>query len=67
MRPGGVSTLEPKSVVKKLKDRTFAAKVERAEIQAGAELLGVEPSAHIAFVIEALRPHAAELGLQGRE
>ena len=34
---------------------------------AGAELLGVDLAAHVAFVIEALRPHAAELGLRGRE
>ena len=67
VRPGGVTTLEPKSVTKKLKDRLFAAKVERAEVTAGAEKLGVDLSEHIAFVIGALRPHAAELGLLGRE
>ena len=67
VRPEGLATLKPKSVVKKLKDRSFAAKVERAEVHAGVELLGVELAEHIAFVIEALRPHAAELGLQGRE
>jgi predicted hydrolase (HD superfamily) len=67
VRPGGVSTLEPKSVTKKLKDASFAAKVERAEVTAGAEKLGVVLPDHIAFVIGALRPHAAELGLLGRE
>ncbi len=66
VRPGGVATLEPKSVVKKLKDRGFAAKVERGEVHAGVELLGVDLKEHIAFVIESLRPHAAELGLEGR-
>jgi predicted hydrolase (HD superfamily) len=66
VREGGVTTLEPKSVVKKLKDKGFAAKVERAEVQAGVEMLGVDQSEHIAFVIAALRPHAAELGLLGR-
>ena len=66
VRPDGIASLEPKSVIKKLKDKSFAAKVERAEVTAGAEMLGVELSAHIAFVIEALKPHAAELGLQGR-
>jgi predicted hydrolase (HD superfamily) len=66
VREGGVMTLEPKSVIKKLKDKGFAAKVERAEVQAGVEMLGVELSEHIAFVIEALRPHASELGLLGR-
>lgn len=66
VRPGGIATLEPKSVVKKLKDPSFAAKVERHEVYEGARLLGTELSAHIQFVIEALRPHATELGLQGR-
>jgi predicted hydrolase (HD superfamily) len=66
VRPQGLASLESKSVVKKLKDRSFAAKVEREEVYAGAELLGVELSAHIDFVIGALRPHADELGLAGR-
>jgi predicted hydrolase (HD superfamily) len=65
VRPGGIHTLEPKSVRKKMKDKAFAAKVEREEIAAGAELLEVELSEHVGFVIEALRPHAAELGLEG--
>ena len=66
VREGGILTLEPKSVLKKLKDKGFAAKVERAEVHAGVELLGVDLAAHVAFVIDALRPHAAELGLEGR-
>jgi predicted hydrolase (HD superfamily) len=66
VREGGILSLEPPSVLKKLKDKGFAAKVERPEIQRGVELLGVELAAHVAFVIEALRPHAQELGLLGR-
>jgi predicted hydrolase (HD superfamily) len=66
VRPDGISTLEPKSVRKKLKDKAFAAKVERSEIEAGASLLGVDLSEHIGFVIEALKPHAEELGITGR-
>jgi predicted hydrolase (HD superfamily) len=66
IRPGGVSSLEAKSVVKRLKDKSFAAKVDRSEIQAGADLLGVEPALHIQFVIDSLRSHSAELGLGGR-
>ena len=65
VRPGGIHTLEPRSVKKKLKDKGFAAKVERAEVRAGAELLGVDLGDHVQFVIEALRPHAGELGLEG--
>ncbi len=66
VRPDGIHSLQPKSVLKKLKDKAFAAKVDRVEIRAGAELLDVELREHVAFVIEALRPHAAELGLKGR-
>ncbi len=66
VRPEGIASLEAKSVLKKLKDKGFAAKVERAEVHAGAELLGVDLAEHVAFVIEALRPHAAELGLGAR-
>ncbi len=66
VRPEGVSTLSPKSVVKKLKDKRFAAKVERAEVQAGIDHLGVDRRNHIQFVIDALKPHATELGIAGR-
>lgn len=63
VRPDGIATLEPKSVIKKLKDKGFAAKVEREEVYKGAEILGVELKAHIAFIIEVLRQHREELGL----
>ena len=66
VRPDGVASLTPKSVKKKLKDKGFAAKVERTEVTAGAELLGVDLGEHIAFVIEALQPFAEELGITGR-
>jgi predicted hydrolase (HD superfamily) len=67
VRPEGVSTLAPGSVKKKLKDKAFAAKVERAEIAAGVELLGTELADHIRFIIAALKPHAGELGIAGRD
>ena len=66
VRPEGVSTLTPKSVKKKLKDKHFAAKVERAEVHAGVEKLGVDLTEHIQMIIDALKPHAQELGIQGR-
>ena len=66
VRPDGVVSIQPKSVKKKLKDKRFAAKVDRHEVHAGAEMLGVELGEHIGFVIDALRPHAEELGLTGR-
>ena len=66
VRPDGIATLEPNSVIKRLKDKRFAASVERAEVHAGVELLGIDLREHVAFIIEALRPHAAELALHGR-
>jgi len=63
VRPEGISTLEPKSVIKKLKDKGFAAKVERDEVYKGAELFGVELGEHISFIIEVLKQHKAELGI----
>ena len=66
VRPEGIATMKPKSVMKKLKDKRFAAKVDRHEIAEGARLLEVELRDHVAFVIETLKPHAEELGLTGR-
>lgn len=63
VRPDGISSLETKSVVKKLKDKSFAAKVERDEVYKGVELLGVELTDHISFIIEVLRKHKDELGI----
>jgi putative nucleotidyltransferase with HDIG domain len=64
VRPDGIETLEPKSVRKKLKQPSFAAGVSREDVYEGAELLGVELNDHIAFVIGAMRPIAASLGLR---
>lgn len=65
VRPDGITSLEPKSVIKKLKDKGFAAKVERDEVYKGAELFGVQLHEHIAFIIDVLRNHKEELGIQG--
>jgi putative nucleotidyltransferase with HDIG domain len=64
VRPDGIDTLEPKSVRKKLKQPSFAAGVNRDDVTRGAEGLGVDLNEHIAFVIEAMRPIASELGLR---
>ncbi len=66
VRPEGIRTLEPKSVKKKLKDKAFAAKVDREIIRNSVELLGVDFDEHIQFVIDALKPHAEELGIAGK-
>jgi putative nucleotidyltransferase with HDIG domain len=64
VRPDGIDTLEPKSVRKKLKQPSFASGVNRDDVYKGAELLGVELNDHIAFVTEAMRAIARELGLR---
>jgi putative nucleotidyltransferase with HDIG domain len=67
MRPTGIDDLTPRSVKKKMKDRAFAAGVDRAEIRRGTELLGVELDEHITKVIAAMRGIAEELGLSGAQ
>jgi len=63
VRPEGIATLETKSVIKKLKDKGFAAKVERDEVYKGAELLGVELPDHITFLIDVLKRNKQELAI----
>ena len=63
VRPEGVTTIAPKSVKRTLKDKAFAAKVERSEIHAGVEKLGADLTEHVQFIIDALKPHADELGI----
>jgi putative nucleotidyltransferase with HDIG domain len=62
VRPQGLEGLTPKSVKKKLKQPSFAAAVNREEVRAGAEELGVDFDEHVAFVIAALAERADELG-----
>lgn len=66
VRPDGIATLTPKSVKKKLKDKAFAAKVDREIINNSVQLLAADFDQHIQFVIDALKPHAEELGIAGR-
>ncbi|WP_425390551.1 HD domain-containing protein [Ekhidna sp.] len=63
VRPEGIETLTAKSVKKKLKQKSFAAKVERDEIAAGVEMLGVDMTEHITFIIEVLKKHKEELNI----
>lgn len=66
VRPDGIATLTPSSVKKKLKDKAFAAKVDREDVRVGVEGLGVGLDEHIQLVIDALKPHAKALGIAGR-
>jgi putative nucleotidyltransferase with HDIG domain len=52
-----------RSVLRKLKDKAFARDINRDDITQGSEELGVDLKEHIAFVIESLKPVAADLGL----
>jgi predicted hydrolase (HD superfamily) len=63
VRPDGISSLEPKSVIKKLKDKGFASKVERDEVYKGVELLAVDLNDHITFIIDVLKRNKEELGI----
>lgn len=65
VRPDRLLGLQPKSVLKRFQEKGFAAKVEREEIRRGCELFAVTLEDHVAFLIAALRPFAAELGLAG--
>jgi putative nucleotidyltransferase with HDIG domain len=66
VRPGRtIAGLEPASVRKKLRDKAFARTVARDDVYRGAEELGVDLDAHIAFVIGALTDVSDRLGLGG--
>ena len=67
MRPHGLQDLEAKSVIKKFKDKKFAAKCDREVILRGCQLLGMELREVTELCIEGMRPHAEELGLLGTE
>src|SRR6266508_58186 len=63
VRPTGIEGMKPKSVKKKLKQPSFAAAVNRDEVQRGIDELGVDQDEHIALIIEALAERSDELGL----
>jgi putative nucleotidyltransferase with HDIG domain len=63
VRPEGIRGLEARSVRKKLKQKSFAAAVNRDDIDRGAADLGVELDAHIQLVIDAMAAEAEQLGL----
>jgi len=63
VRPSrSLQDLEVSSVKKKLKDKAFARGVSREDVLQGAAELGVPLDQHIAFMLEALRPHEKRRG-----
>lgn len=66
VRPSrSIFEVTPKSIIKKLKQLSFAASVNREDIALGIEELEVEPIEHYQFVIDALKSSAVALGLAG--
>ncbi len=63
LRPAGITDLTAASVRKKMKSKGFARNVSREDIERGAADFGVDLNEHIQFVIDAMKPIAAELGL----
>ncbi|MCF7797956.1 MAG: HAD family hydrolase [Lentisphaeria bacterium] len=66
VRPSkSILEVTPKSVKKKLKQKSFAASVNREDIVQGMAELGLDPTEHFQFVIDALKEKAEVLGLKG--
>ena len=63
VRPTGIEGMKVKSVRKKIKQPSFAAKVDRDQISRAIEELGVDETEHIQRVIDALAAEAGALGL----
>ena len=61
MRPTGIS------VIKKFKDKAFAAKCDRALILSGCEMLGMELNEVVALLISGMQEEADNLGLGIKE
>jgi putative nucleotidyltransferase with HDIG domain len=63
VRPDGINGMKAKSVRKKMKQKSFAEKVNRDDIITGAAAIGVDLNEHIQFVIDALEKNGATLNL----
>lgn len=65
VRPTGIEGLPVKSIKKKLKDKSFAASVDREEVYKGAELIDRSLEEHIQFIIDVLKANKEKLGVKG--
>ena len=66
VRPSkSIFEVKPRSVKKKLKQKSFAASVVREDIFQSVDELDLDLTEHIQFVIDALSEKAEELGLKG--
>jgi len=66
VRPDGLRGMKAKSVRKKMKQKAFAAAINRDDIIRGAEELGADLNEHIQFVVDAMAEIADQLGLTGK-
>jgi putative nucleotidyltransferase with HDIG domain len=57
VRPDGLQGMKPSSVKKKMKNKQFAAKVDREQLEKSAQDLNVDLSDHIQTIIEGLQEH----------
>ena len=64
VRPDGLRGWQAKSVRKKMKQKAFAAAVNRDDIEQGAADLGIDLNEHIQFVVDAMATRAESLGLE---
>ena len=62
VRPEKLNGMGASSVRKKMKHKSFAAAVKRADLEQGAELVGLPLDEHITHVITALQSVAVPLG-----
>ena len=66
MRPSkSVLDMQPKSVKKKWKDKSFAAGVNRSVVEKGAQMLGISIDEAIEDTIMGMREAADDIGLKG--
>jgi predicted hydrolase (HD superfamily) len=66
VRPEGIHGMQASSVKKKMKQKSFAAAVNRDDLVRGAGDLGVAFDEHVQFVIDAMSSIASDLGLSPR-
>lgn len=67
VRPTRLEGMKPRSVTKKLKDRRFAAAINRDDVRQGAQEVGLELNEHIVNVIAGMQADATRLGLSTSE
>ena len=67
MRPNGIQDLEVKSLIKKFKDKRFAAKCDRELIMQGCAMLNMDLKDVAEICIEGMKEHAEELQLMGNQ